>query len=76
MTPDVVSFPLRLVIDVTPDSEHAKAADARRQKLAWMRERDYRIVELSAGEVTKDVTEVLDRILAIIAHQTPNGGPT
>ena len=73
---DVVSFPLRLVIDVTPDSEDAKAADARRQKLAWMRERDYRIVELSAGEVTKDVTEALDRILAVIAHETPNGGPT
>ena len=40
---DFVSFPLRIVIDVTPDTEDATAAEMRRQKLAWLRERNYRI---------------------------------
>jgi tRNA/rRNA methyltransferase len=71
---DVVSFPLRIVVDVVPDSEEAKAVDVRHQKLAWMRERDYRIVEVRAGEVMKDVTAVLDRVLAIVPDERPNGG--
>lgn len=62
---DVVSFPLRLVIDVIPDSEDAAASRARAQKLAWMRERDYRIVQVRAGDVTKDAGAVLDAILTL-----------
>jgi len=61
---DMVSFPLRLVVDVTPDSEDAKASEARRQKLAWMRERDYRIVEVRAHDIARDVGAVVDTILA------------
>jgi tRNA/rRNA methyltransferase len=72
---DVVSFPLRLVVDVTPDSEDAKAADARRQKLAWMRERDYRIVEVRAEDVMKDAGDVLARILAVIPGEPQRRTP-
>jgi len=61
---DFVSFPLRLVIDVTPDSEDGKAADARKHKLAWMGERNYRIVQVSAAEIGKDVNAVCETILA------------
>jgi tRNA/rRNA methyltransferase len=64
---DVVSFPLRLVIDVRPDSEDANAADARRQKLAWMRERDYRILEVRAHDVGADVNAVCETILGVAA---------
>jgi tRNA/rRNA methyltransferase len=64
---DFVSFPLRLVIDVRPDREDAKAAEARRQKLAWMRERDYRIIEARAGEIDKDVGAVCEKILGVAA---------
>lgn len=64
---DFVSFPLRLVIDVRPDSEEAKAAEARRQKLAWMAERDYRIVEVRAHDIGKDVGAVCERILGMAA---------
>ena len=70
---DLVSFPLRIVVDVVPDSEDAKAAEARRQKLDWMRERDYRIVEVRADAVMADVDAVLDRILAVIADARPAG---
>ncbi len=69
---DFVSFPLRLVVDVTPDSEEAKAADARAQKLAWMRERGYRIVQVQAGEVAKGVDGVLASILRV-ADESPGG---
>jgi tRNA/rRNA methyltransferase len=62
---DFVSFPLRLVIDVVPDGEDAAAALARQQKLAWMRERDYRIVQVRAGEIAKSVAAVLDQLLSV-----------
>jgi tRNA/rRNA methyltransferase len=61
---DFVSFPLRFVVDVRPDSEDAKAVEARRQKLAWMRERDYRIMEVSALEIGADIAAVCEAILA------------
>jgi tRNA/rRNA methyltransferase len=64
---DFVAFPLRLVIDVRPDSEDAKAAEARRQKLAWMAERDYRIVEVSAHDIGQDVGAVCEKILGAAA---------
>jgi tRNA/rRNA methyltransferase len=62
---DFVSFPLRLVIDVVPDGEDAAAALARQQKLAWMSERDYRIVQVRAGEIAKSVAAVLDHLLSV-----------
>jgi very-short-patch-repair endonuclease len=55
------------VIDVRPDSEDANAADARRQKLAWMRERDYRILEVRAHDVGADVNAVCETILGVAA---------
>jgi tRNA/rRNA methyltransferase len=63
---DFVSFPLRLVIDVTPDTENAIAAEMRRQKLAWMRERNYRVIDVGAAEVVKNAHAVLERIFAML----------
>lgn len=68
---DFVSFPLRLVVDVSPDSEDANAAEARRQKLAWMRERDYRIVEVRAHEVMRDTEAALHHILSTTGDRRP-----
>jgi tRNA/rRNA methyltransferase len=59
---DFVSFPLRLVIDLVPDEESAAAAAARAQKRAWLVERDYRVVEIGAGEVEADPAAVLERL--------------
>jgi tRNA/rRNA methyltransferase len=70
---DFVSFPLRLVIDVVPDSEDAKAAEARRVKLAWMAERDYRIVQVRADEMMKDVSAVLEAVLHVIPGEPQSG---
>ena len=72
---DFVSFPLRLVIDVVPDSEDTPGAEARRQKLDWMRERDYQIVDVKADDVTADVDAVLTHILSVIPGRTASANP-
>ena len=38
----------------------------RRQKLAWMRERNYRIIDVGATDVVKDAGAVLERIFAML----------
>jgi tRNA/rRNA methyltransferase len=64
---DVVSFPLRVVIDVVPEQESEQAATARAQKRAWLNERGYRIVEVAAQEIVADVSRVLDELASAIA---------
>ncbi len=59
---DFVSFPLKCVIDLVPAAEADAASQARADKRAWLGERGYRVVEVSAGEVERDVAGVLDRI--------------
>jgi tRNA/rRNA methyltransferase len=59
---DFVSFPLRLVIDLVPHEESAAAAATRAHKRAWLLERDYRVIEIAAGEVEADLKSVLERL--------------
>jgi tRNA/rRNA methyltransferase len=59
---DIVSFPLRAVIDLVPADESADAAQTRAGKRAWLRARDYRICEVAASEVEADVAAVLEGI--------------
>jgi len=66
---DFVSFPLRLVIDLAPHEESAAAAAARAQKRAWLVERDYRVVEIEAGEVEANLKSVLDKLAQTIGQR-------
>jgi len=59
---DVVSFPLRAVIDVVPAEEHETAQKARAQKRAWLAERGYRVIEVRGAEIEAGVGAVLDRL--------------
>ncbi len=59
---DIVSFPLRAVIDILPADESAESARARKAKHAWLAERDYRVVEVAAHEIESDARGVLDRL--------------
>jgi tRNA/rRNA methyltransferase len=59
---DIVSFPLRAVIDILPGDESAEGARSRKAKLAWLAERDYRVVEIAAQEIETDAHAVLDRL--------------
>jgi len=63
---DVVSFPLRLVIDLVPGDESEVADKARRERRAWLEQRGYRVVVVQAAEVEDDVGAVLERIMAVI----------
>jgi len=62
---DLVSFMLRVVIDIVPEDEVASAARQRAEKRAWLAARDYRVMEVRASEIAADVKQVLDRIAVI-----------
>ncbi|MPZ40737.1 MAG: TrmJ/YjtD family RNA methyltransferase [Rhizobiales bacterium] len=59
---DLVSFPLRLVVDLVPDEEAAPAAKEHAERRAWLLDRGYRVVTVTAADVARDVTAVLDDI--------------
>ena len=63
---DFVSFPLRCVIDLVPPAESEEAARNRAEKRAWLAEHGYRIVEVKADEVERDLANVLDELAAAI----------
>jgi tRNA/rRNA methyltransferase len=65
---DFVSFPLRIVIDLLPADENDEAASSRQKKRDWLVERGYRLIDLHAADVEKDVSAALDR-LASAAQQ-------
>ena len=59
---DFVSFPLRLVLDLTPADEDAAAAQARADKRAWLAARGYGVIEIVAREAEADIGALLDRL--------------
>jgi len=63
---DLVSFPLRAVIDLVPSEESATAAEARADKRAWLAERGYRVLPVRLVDVEADVGKVLDELAAAI----------
>jgi len=63
---DIVSFPLRLVIDLVPGEETETAAKARQERRSWLEQRGYRVVVVQAAEVEADVSAVLERIMAVV----------
>jgi tRNA/rRNA methyltransferase len=63
---DFVSFPLRLVIEVVPPDESAAAAKARADKYAWLKEREYTILDLPAGAIETDMAGTLELIMRAI----------
>jgi tRNA/rRNA methyltransferase len=65
---DFVSFPLRMVVDLVPEQESAAAAKTRAERLAWLKERGYDMVIVTAGDVMRDASKVLDEIDAKVAE--------
>lgn len=59
---DIVSFDLRLVLDLAPLSEGEDAAARRAEKRQWLRERDYTVLVLEARAVEADTAATLDRL--------------
>jgi tRNA/rRNA methyltransferase len=68
---DLVSFPLRTVIDLVPAEESEGAAKARADKHGWLAERGYRVMPLRVVEIEADVAKVLDELAAGL--RSPDG---
>jgi len=60
---DLVSFPLRTVVDIVPEGETAVAIKARADKRAWLKDRGYRIVEVRAVAIETDCAGVIEDLL-------------
>ncbi len=65
---DFVSFPLKCAVDLVPAQEAEAAAQARADKKTWLAERGYRLIEIAAPDVEKDVTAVLEKLVAEIGE--------
>jgi tRNA/rRNA methyltransferase len=63
---DFVSFPLKCVIDLVPEGESEAAVRARADKRAYLAERSYRVCEVRAAQVERDVNNVLDDLSAVV----------
>jgi tRNA/rRNA methyltransferase len=61
---DFVSFVLRIVIDMVPDDESPAAAKARTERIAWLEQRDYRVIAVPVAQIEADLADVLDRLAA------------
>ena len=64
---DVVSFPLRMVIELVPADEGEVAAATRVTRRAYLVERDYRVVDLAMTDIEADLAKVLDGLAEICA---------
>jgi tRNA/rRNA methyltransferase len=59
---DLVSFPLRVVVDFEPHTQGDEAAERRTEKRSWLAERGYRIIVMEARAVEADPMAALDRL--------------
>jgi tRNA/rRNA methyltransferase len=59
---DFVSFPLRRVLDLVPESETSAAAKTRAEKREWLIARDYRVIEVLVTDIDSDIAATLERI--------------
>jgi tRNA/rRNA methyltransferase len=67
---DLVSFPLRTVIDLVPPDESDAALKARMEKVLWLGDRGYRVVPAHTPEIEADVGKVLDELAAAIVKNS------
>ena len=70
---DFVSFPLKCVIDLVPATEPDEAARTRAERRTYLAERGYRVCEVRAVEVEKDVGKVLGSLSAVITGPPRSG---
>ncbi len=64
---DFASFPLRTVIDLVPEGESEVAGKMRLERRAWLIERGYRVIEVRAGDIEKNVAKLLDDLDTAVA---------
>jgi tRNA/rRNA methyltransferase len=65
--PDFVSFPLRLAIELAADDDSETVRADRAERRRWLEARDYRVVEVTAAEITTSLHDVLARLERAVA---------
>jgi tRNA/rRNA methyltransferase len=68
---DLVSFPLRAVVELVPGEESADEVSARSARRAWLAARDYRVREVAAAAIAADLGAVLDALAREFALEQP-----
>ena len=58
---DIVSFPLRVVIEIVPAQEDDAAAKARVHRQQWLREHNYEVLEAREAAIAADLSACFDR---------------
>jgi tRNA/rRNA methyltransferase len=64
---DLVSFPLRVVIEIVPAEQTDAIAAARADRNAWLAARDYQVLPVATAAIETDVAAVIDTLDAAIA---------
>jgi tRNA/rRNA methyltransferase len=73
--PDFVSFVHRIAIElVNADESEAMIAD-RAARRAWLQDRDYRVIEMTVGDVQADLEGELSRLDAMLASVRQGRSP-
>jgi tRNA/rRNA methyltransferase len=68
---DLVSFPLRAVVELMPAEESAEAGKMRAERRAWLAARDYRVLAVQMDAVDADASAVLDRLAGALDLGAP-----
>jgi tRNA/rRNA methyltransferase len=63
---DIVSFPLKAVIELVPADETETGASTRAERRGWLTERGYRVMDVEMAEVERDVAAALNSLAAIL----------
>ena len=69
---DLVSIPLRCVIELIPAAETDTARKLRPARHEWLTARNYRVITIAAGDVDKDVKAVLDDLAPRVRAPDPS----
>jgi tRNA/rRNA methyltransferase len=64
--PDFVSFPHRVAIELVNPGEGETIAADRAGRRTWLEARDYRVIEMRAVEVERDIEAELARLQGMI----------
>jgi tRNA/rRNA methyltransferase len=67
---EIVSFPVRTVLDLVPTLEGADAQAVRAARRDWLADRGYRLITIPVAEIEAGVSAVLDRLAVTLGAST------
>ena len=67
--PDFVSFVHRIAIELVNANESEAIVADRAARRAWLEQRDYRVIEMTVGDVEANLEGELTRLEAMLASQ-------